>query len=56
MRIQAIYETILREYLLKYSSLVKEKTMGMIELGKKYSIQYTMPLYINLKAVMLVSR
>lgn len=55
-RVEAIYQTIVREYVLRYSNLAREKTMAVVELGQKYSAQYTLPLYIHIKAVLLVSK
>lgn len=55
-RLQAIVESIYREYILKSRLVTNKTSQALLATGKNYTVQYVVPLYISLKATLLVSK
>ena len=54
-RVKAIQETIQKQYLKHYGTLVREKLLEIITLVKSSAVPYVLPIYINIKAAFIVS-
>lgn len=55
-RVEAIYQTILREYIYRYGAMARENFTALVEAGRQTTLYYTTPLYIHLKATLIVSK
>lgn len=55
-RLVAIYQVVLSEYIMKSKLMTNKKTQALIKMGRQLSAEHLMPMYIRVKAVLLVSK
>lgn len=54
-RLQILFQALFREYVLKSRLMTHEKVQALIKMGRNYSVEYLVPLYINIKATLIVT-
>lgn len=49
-------QIIFREHILRYRIVNNPQVQKLIEMGRNFSVEYIVPLYISLKATILVTK
>lgn len=55
-RLQSIVVALYKDYVLKSRLVDNRVSQSLIKTGKRYTVSYVIPMYINIRATLIVSK